>query len=82
MTWAELHAESERLAIEAHLASKSRDTKHAQGLYKKAAQVEQQALNLLDASNVRTRGITAVSAVALWFKAVEYVRAEFLCGVL
>ena len=82
MTWAELHAESERLAIEAHLASKSRDTKHAQGLYKKAAQVEQQALNLLDASNVRTRGITAVSAVALWFKAVEYVHAEQLAHLM
>lgn len=78
MTWAELHAESERLAIEAQLASRTRNPEHALSLYKRAAESERKALNQLDVSKVRTRGITAVSAVALWFKASEYALAEQL----
>lgn len=78
MTWAELHAESERLAIEAHLALKARNTEESLDLYRQAAEIERQALDILDVSKVRTRGITAVSAVALWFKAGEYIQAEQL----
>jgi len=78
MTWAELHSQSERLAIEAHVALKSRDTRRALDLYRQAADFEARALTLVDPSKVRTRGITAVSAVALWFKAEEYGRAEQL----
>lgn len=78
MTWAEFHAESERLAIDAQLASRARNSEDAQALYKRAAESELMALNQLDASKVRTRGITAVSAVALWFKACEYAAAEQL----
>lgn len=78
MTWASLHAESERLAIEAQLALKAHDARRAIELYKQAAEIEQQALAELDASKMRTRGIAAVSAVALWFKAREYVFAERL----
>lgn len=78
MTWAELHAESERLAIEAQLASRTRNPEHAMALYKRAAESERKALDQLDVSKVRTRGITAVSAVALWFKASEYALAEQL----
>lgn len=78
MTWAELHNESERLAIEAQLALKNRNREKALDLYRQAAEIERQALNILDVSKVRTRGITAVSAVALWFKAGEYVQAEQL----
>jgi hypothetical protein len=78
MTWAKFHAESERLAIEAQLASRSRNAGHALTLYRQAAEAEQKALDKLDASKVRTRGITAVSAVALWFKAGEYELAERL----
>lgn len=76
MTWAILHAKSESLAIEASVAIKNRDIKRAQDLYKSAAQLEKQALDLLDADKTRTRGITAVSAVALWFKGGEYAQAE------
>lgn len=76
MTWAKFHAESERLAIDAHLASRARNTDHSLALYKQAADAERKALDQLDGSKVRTRGITAVSAVALWFKAGEYVLAE------
>ena len=78
MTWAEFHAESEQLAIEAQLVSRSRNPEHALALYKRAAESERKALDQLDVSKVRTRGITAVSAVALWFKASEYALAEQL----
>jgi hypothetical protein len=82
MTWAELHAESERIAIEAHVASKERKIEQALVLYKKAAEIERKALDNLDTSKVRTRGITAVSAVALWFKANEYANAEQLAYLM
>ena len=78
MTWAELHAESEQLAIEAQLALRARNAGHAVELYKRAAEVERRALDQLDVSKERTRGITAVSAVALWFKAGEFALAEQL----
>src|SRR3990172_3968021 len=78
MTWVELHSESERLAIEAQLALNARAVSRATELYKRAAELEQKALDQLDVSKTRTRGITAVSAVALWFKAGEYVFAERL----
>jgi hypothetical protein len=78
MTWADLHTESERLAIEAELALRARDAGQAVELYRRAAEVERRALDQLDVSKARTRGITAVSAVALWFKAHEYALAEQL----
>lgn len=78
MTWSELHGESERLAIEAHLALRARNSEQAIELYKCAAEIERRALEQLDISKARTRGITAVSAVALWFKAREYILAEQL----
>jgi len=78
MTWAELHIESERLAMEAQLALKAHDTENALDLYRQAAEIERRALDILDVSKARTRGITAVSAVALWFKAGEYIQAEQL----
>ncbi len=82
MTWADLHSESERFAIEAQLALRDRNTEQALELYRLAADAERQALEQLDVSKVRTRGITAVSAVALWFKAGEYVRAEQLAHLM
>ncbi|MGH8533035.1 MAG: hypothetical protein ACREV1_10020 [Gammaproteobacteria bacterium] len=78
MTWAQFHADSERLAIEAQLAARARDMARAIDLYKRAGDLERQALDQLDVSKARTRGITAVSAVALWFKAGEYLLAEQL----
>lgn len=82
MTWAELHAESERLAIEAQLTLRERNVGQALKLYKQAADVERRALDQLDKSKVRTRGVTAVSAVALWFKAGEYSLAEQLAHLM
>lgn len=78
MSWADLHAEAERLAIEAQMAVQARRFNDASGLYKQAAEFERQALDQVDPSKSRTRGITAVSAVALWFKAGEYALAEQL----
>lgn len=78
MTWSELHTESERFAIEADLALRSRNPGKAIELYKRAAEIERQALDQLDVSKARTRGITAISAVALWYKAHEYALAEQL----
>ncbi len=78
MTWAELHSESERLAIEAELSLRTRNKSKAIELYKRAAEIERRAFDLLDVSKARTRGITAISAVALWYKAGEYVLAEQL----
>lgn len=78
MTWAELHNQSEQLAIQAQLALRARNSKQAIKLYRQAAEIERQALEQIDISKIRTRGITAVSAVALWFKAEEYDLAEQL----
>lgn len=76
MTWAELHSESEKLATEAQLSFLARKYSEARQLYKRAADLEKRALDLLDVSKTRTRGITAVSAVALYFKSGEYPVAE------
>lgn len=78
MSWTEFHAKSEVLAISAMEALKNRDIPLANKLYKQAGEFEHMALAQLDISKVRTRGITAVSAVALWFKASEYSLAEKL----
>jgi hypothetical protein len=82
MTWADLHSQSEQLAIEAGLAMKARNPDGAATLYKRAAELERQALEKLDPGKLRTRGITAVSAVALWFKAGEFAAAEQFAHVM
>jgi hypothetical protein len=83
MSWLQLHGESERLAISAEVALKNRDLVEAMALYRRAAELEQSALEAVDSSKERTRGVTAVSAVALWYKAHEYVAAEKLaCAIL
>lgn len=78
MTWSVLHSESEKLAIKAQLAARERNHDLALDLYRRAADAERRALALLGADKVRTKAITAVSAVALCFKAREYAAAEQL----
>ncbi|HKV97579.1 MAG TPA: hypothetical protein VJR90_08840 [Gammaproteobacteria bacterium] len=78
MTWLDYHAASEKLASEAQSAQLERNIKRARELYRAAAQAERRALDEVDVSKARTRGVTAVSAVALWFKAFEFVEAERL----
>lgn len=77
-TLAELHQASEAAAIEAEQAFREGNIAQASLLYAKAAEFEQQALGSVDGSKARTRGITAISAVSLWYKAASYERAEQL----
>lgn len=77
MSWADLHKQSEQFAAEAHVTA-SRSAERARELYAKAAQLEAAALAELAPTKLRTAGITAVSAVALWFKARQFGEAQKL----
>src|SRR4051794_6713854 len=77
MSWAEFHQQSERLASEAQTAAQEAPER-AHELYAKAAGLEAQALGELAPTKLRTIGITAVSAVALWFKARQFEEAQRL----
>lgn len=83
MNWLELHEKSEALAIEAGFAAAHKDTSRARSLYSEAAKLEVEALQVLEPHKVRTKGITGISAVALWYKAGDYGTAEKLaCSLL
>lgn len=76
MTWAERHAESERLASAAETAMRSGHADEAKGLFRQAGEVERAAFGSLDASKERTRGITAVSAMSLLYKGKDFALAQ------
>lgn len=78
MTWLSKHRESERLASEAEFAKHRGAATEARSLYKTAAQAEAEALKLVLSDKPKTLGVTAVSAVALNFKAHEFDLAEEL----
>ena len=78
MTWADWHQRSEELASEGFIATRTGNADRAVALYAQAADAEERALCELDPSKTRTLGVTAISAVSLWFKAREYQRAERL----
>lgn len=78
MSWDLHHSRSEKLASEAELAMRAGDRSRAQELYRQAATSEQEAFNQLPPEKQRTRGITSVSAVALWYKGRQYDEAERL----
>lgn len=82
MSWSQWHSKSERLASEAEMAMRRNETSIADGLYRQAAEAENQALVELDPSKMRTLGITAVSAASLWFKGKEFQKAEQLCYLM
>lgn len=77
-SWIEAHRESELAAIAAESAARSGNAVEAASLYAKAAKLEELALDVVPASKARTRGITGVSAAALWLKELEHERAEAL----
>jgi hypothetical protein len=81
-TWSQLHALSEAAAIEASLARYDGDSANANRLYAEAADYEEQALAVVDVTYGRTRGITAVSAVSLWYKAGQFERAGQLARTM
>lgn len=68
ISWAELNKASEEAAIKAEAISREGNKPHVMLLYAKAAELEHQALAAIDPSKIRTKAITAVSAVALWYK--------------
>jgi hypothetical protein len=78
MSWADFHTASEAAAIEAERNFREGNTSRAALLYSRAAELEQRALAALDTTKTRTKGITAISAVSLWYKAAAYERAEQL----
>lgn len=78
MSWDEHHSRSERLAAQGEQVARTGDRAAAESLYYQAAEAEAAALEALAPEKVRTRGITSVSAVALWYKAHELARAEQL----
>lgn len=85
MTWLEYHRQSEQFAGEAEMAERKGEIDRARELYRQAAELEENALSVLDRQKVRTLGITAVSAAALWFKAGKFeiarkIAEEWLAG--
>lgn len=78
MSWAQFHTESERLAAAGDEARRAQQHDEAAGLYREAARAEERAFDALDHSKERTRGITAVSAASLYYKAEDFAVAETL----
>ena len=78
MTWLEHHRRSERYASDAEVAARLGKREQAQAFYEIAARAEEQALRELDPAKSRTYGISAVSAVSLYFKAAQLRAAETL----
>ena len=78
MSWDRHHSASERLAADAEMASRAGDFSRATDLYRRAASEETAAFDALEKDKNRTRGITAVSATALWYKAHDYTSTELL----
>jgi hypothetical protein len=78
MSWSEFHKQSEEYAAAAQMSLTAGEPEEAVRLYNSAAEAEQKALGDVDITKARTRGITAVSAVALWFKGRAYAEAEHL----
>src|ERR1035437_4486557 len=78
MTWIEFHTASGVASIRAEEAFRGGDAANASLLYELAAESGQKAVAAVDSAKTRTRGIKAVSAVALWYKAAAFERAEQL----
>jgi len=78
LSWNDYHSRSEKSAIKADSARRMGEVSEAERLYREAATEEASALNALGKDKERTLAITAVSAVALWYKAHDYAAAESL----
>ena len=79
MTWLDHHKASEAAAAAAHDASRAGQNEEATRLFASAAIEEVAALEFVRPDEKpRTFGITAVSAVALYYKARDFVRAQHL----
>lgn len=78
MDWLSHHRVSEGFATQAHLALQEGKADDAAVLFRQAAEAEEKALASIDASKPRTFGITAVSAVSLWYKAKDLAQAAMV----
>jgi superfamily II DNA/RNA helicase len=78
LNWDYYHSLSEKFASAADAAIRAGDHAQAQDLFRQAATEEAAALEAVEHNKQRTRGVTAVSAVALWLKARDYSAAETL----
>jgi hypothetical protein len=78
VSWNEHHSLSEKLAVAAENAARDGEILRAQDLYRQAASEETLALTDLAEDRQRTRGITAVSAVALSYKGRDFATAQQL----
>jgi hypothetical protein len=78
MDWLTHHKTSEAYAARAHSALAEGRRVEAEKLFRRAAKAEERALLQLDPAKIRTFGITAVSAVSLWFKGRDLARAARL----
>ena len=76
MSWIEFHQESERLASAAEEAVRASRVGDAERLYRDAAEKEHAAFDEIEPDKARTRGITAVSVVALAYKAKAFRLAQ------
>ena len=80
MSWLKHHRLSEELASNAEVAARRGEHTRAKQLYVKAAQSEELALKDVEPAKSRTYGITAVSAVALHYKAAQWKQARNLAN--
>lgn len=76
MSWLAHHTQSEGYASQAEELSRQQKSDQAVELYRLAAAAEVKALENLDPSKIRTIGITAISAVSLYFKAQDFFQAK------
>jgi conjugal transfer/entry exclusion protein len=78
MSWKEYHSQSTELASQAQVLKWQGELAAAKQYYAMAATAESKALAAIVPEQTRTLGITAVSAVALWYKAEEFLKAKQL----
>lgn len=76
MSWLVHHTRSEEYVSQAEQLFRQREINRAAELYRLAAEAETHALDNLDVSKTRTIGITAVSAVSLYYRAKEFALAK------
>jgi hypothetical protein len=78
MSWKEHHSQSAELASQAQVLKWQGELDAAKQYYAMAAKAESEALNAIAPEKSRTLGITAVSAVSLWYKAEAFLPAKQL----
>ena len=78
MTWLDHHKVSERLASKAEMSVRRGQLSDARRLYMEAGDAEEQALQHVREDKPRTFSVTAVSAVALFYKADDLPKAKSL----